>query len=630
MQATMPTKTNTLGQRPAPKKVIAAICLACGILTTASPAATDKSGVIAGETWTKAMSPIRVVGDITVANLTIEHSVEILFTGNFEFDCPGILRAIGEETDKIWFHGDTGITWKGINFLNSTPGSVMDWCIVQNSAANGIAITDSFPAISNCEIKNNSGSVGGGMDIRLNVQGTLVLSKCTISNNTAATGGGGVYSYTAANSVIRYTDCYFIDNLARTTNGNSGGGGGYFAGTGKFELFRCVFRGNDVQVTDNNIETYYSLGGGLYVGSGTVSLWCSDFQDNTALVSGTGSVDPFKNPSYPRGGGIYVNAGSASLSNCIIRKNIVVGGGSRYGGGCCLAGGTARVENCTIASNTYEGLYRSAGTLTVINSIIYSNNSNGTQVTGTATISYSDVQNGYAGTGNLNVNPILDPVTAKISKFSSCVDAGNPDPAYNDIVFDPPLAWGSYGTARNDMGAHGGPGAALWEYPRDPRPEIISITGSGTHRFGDTITLTASVAGIPPFSYQWSRNGVAVADDPPRVTGAKAATLVILNAGAADAGMYTVSVNSLLGYGSDTSPPPTAPVEISPLWIDLKMFAGVIIQAQPGKTVKVEYSNDLVSWTTLTQLVLPTSPYTYYDTDSPNHPKRFYRAVEVP
>jgi hypothetical protein len=52
----------------------------------------------------------------------------------------------------------------------------------------------------------------------------------------------------------------------------------------------------------------------------------------------------------------------------------------------------------------------------------------------------------------------------------------------------------------------------------------------------------------------------------------------------------------------------------------------------PGKTVKVEYSNDLSSgsWTTLTQLVLPSSPYTYYDPDSPNHPKRFYRAVEVP
>ena len=122
MQATLPTKINTLGQRPAPKKVLAAICLACGILTTAAPAATDKSGVIAGEIWTKAMSPIRVVGDIIVANLIIEPGVEVLFTGNFKFDCPGILKAQGEGYDDsatIKFHGDTGITWKGINFDNS-------------------------------------------------------------------------------------------------------------------------------------------------------------------------------------------------------------------------------------------------------------------------------------------------------------------------------------------------------------------------------------------------------------------------------------------------------------------------------------------------------------------------------
>jgi hypothetical protein len=61
------------------------------------------------------------------------------------------------------------------------------------------------------------------------------------------------------------------------------------------------------------------------------------------------------------------------------------------------------------------------------------------------------------------------------------------------------------------------------------------------------------------------------------------------------------------------------------------MFAGVIIQAAPGTTVKVEYTNDLASgsWTQLWQGAVPTSPYTYYDADSPNHPRRFYRAVEV-
>lgn len=330
--------------------------------------------------------------------------------------------------------------------------------------------------------------------------------------------------------------------------------------------------------------------------------------------------------------------------NCLFCENNVVGFGSS---GCLsLASGTHRVENCTIANNGYVGLATDGGT-TVVNSIIYNNP---TQVSGTApTITYSNIQNGYAGTGNIDQSPLFRaddtvpspwpwptpvptswPWPSRLSGSSPCKDAGSPDPGYNDLCFYDATTtpWGSLGTARNDMGAYGGQGAYLWEPGSSGQPEIVSITGSGTHRFGDTITLTVSTKGIPPFSYQWFRNGDPVVNDPPRVTGANTATLVIMNAGADDAGYYTVSVGNSYG-GPVTSPPPLAPVELSPLWIDLKMFAGVIIQAQPGKTVKVEYSNDLVSWTPLAQFVLPSSPYTYYDTDSPNHPKRFYRATEI-
>lgn len=158
MKRFQPNRTHT------PKAVLAAILLACGILTTAAPAATDKSGMIAGETWTLAMSPIRVVGDITVVNLTIQRGVEVLFTGNYLFDCQGVLHAAGNATNKIWFHGDTGTTWKGIRFQNSSPGSYMDYCIVQNSNSGGVNVTDSFPIISNCEIKNNTQATGGGLN----------------------------------------------------------------------------------------------------------------------------------------------------------------------------------------------------------------------------------------------------------------------------------------------------------------------------------------------------------------------------------------------------------------------------------------------------------------------------------
>jgi hypothetical protein len=310
--------------------------------------------------------------------------------------------------------------------------------------------------------------------------------------------------------------------------------------------------------------------------------------------------------------------------------SVIKGSASNHkAGGVYVNGGVVQVENSTFASNNREGIYRGGGTVTILNSIIYFNNSNGTQVTGTATITYSDVQGGYTGEGNINVNPLLDPVTAKISKYSFCVDAGNPDPAYNDIVFDPPLAWGSYGTVRNDMGAHGGPGAALWE-DGSGLPKFILLPGCGLIGAGDTVTLKVGVSGIPPFTYLWKKNGEAITDNPPHITGQGTDTLTITNATSADEGNYTVDVTNFMD--TITSSSGGAMVSIDPLRVNVKMFAGLIIQAEEGKTVKVEYSNDLCSgsWTTLAQFVMPKPPYTYYDTDSPNHPKRFYRAAVVP
>ena len=94
---------------------------------------------------------------------------------------------------------------------------------------------------------------------------------------------------------------------------------------------------------------------------------------------------------------------------------------------------------------------------TIINSIVWGN---GTEIIGDATVSYSCVQGGYAGTGNISFNPIF--IAPAAGDFhltavdSPCIDAGNPSSQYNDIAFPPSL-----GTARNDMGAYGGPGAAF-------------------------------------------------------------------------------------------------------------------------------------------------------------------------
>jgi hypothetical protein len=62
----------------------------------------------------------------------------------------------------------------------------------------------------------------------------------------------------------------------------------------------------------------------------------------------------------------------------------------------------------------------------------------------------------------------------------------------------------------------------------------------------------------------------------------------------------------------------------------LQMYAGLTIRGSVGAGYQLQYTDALRptnQWTVLTNLVLPTSPYLWFDIDSPNAPMRFYRAV---
>ncbi len=88
-------------------------------------------------------------------------------------------------------------------------------------------------------------------------------------------------------------------------------------------------------------------------------------------------------------------------------------------------------------------------------------------------IDSSDVVGSWISTNNINADPQLmdtaltagDTVFCILTAGSPCIDAGDPDPTYNDPEDPNNLGyalWPSMGTIRNDMGAYGGPGAAGW------------------------------------------------------------------------------------------------------------------------------------------------------------------------
>jgi hypothetical protein len=113
--------------------------------------------------------------------------------------------------------------------------------------------------------------------------------------------------------------------------------------------------------------------------------------------------------------------------------------------------------NGAIAYNTNDGLRCENDSASVHNIISYFNS--GAQIVGNVTVNYCDVQGGWSsGVGNINYGPVFASDSCLvIQPGSPCIDAGDPDPAYNDVCFPPSL-----GGVRNDMGAHGGPGGCGW------------------------------------------------------------------------------------------------------------------------------------------------------------------------
>ena len=92
--------------------------------------------------------------------------------------------------------------------------------------------------------------------------------------------------------------------------------------------------------------------------------------------------------------------------------------------------------------------------------------------------------------------------------------------------------------------------------PAGASPTIIAQPIGQTVIAGSTVTLSVDAVGTDPLTYQWRRNGTAIA-------GATSATFSIANVQSADAGNYTVIVSN--PYGSVTSDTATLSVVSAPV-----------------------------------------------------------------
>ena len=224
---------------------------------------------------------------------------------------------------------------------------------------------------------------------------TSVLKGFTIRNGSA-TDGGAIYCFGSSPTITK--------NII--SNNSAKGGGGIESGAS-----------SSPSITENTISSNSAqYGGGVYFGSGSPVLTGNFIMNNSASLWG---------------GGIKTHALHATMTN-----NVIAGNTSSWGNGGIEvgSGGSATIINCTITSNSavrYGGGIECSnnGTGTVVNSIIYGNT--GSQISvrlgGSITISYSDIQGGYTGTGNINADPLFTDAANDdyhLTDLSPCLGTG--------------------------------------------------------------------------------------------------------------------------------------------------------------------------------------------------------------
>mgnify|MGYP001321737963 CR=1 FL=1 len=223
--------------------------------------------------------------------------------------------------------------------------------------------------------------------------------------------GGGIYLFSSNPTLTHVT---IVNNMAWY-------GGGMYLNSSNPTLTHVTIGGNSAQ----------NYGGGMYLNSSNPTL--------THVIIGGNSVGQ-------GAGGMYLDYSNPTLTHVIIGWN-----SANIGGGIFIDYSNPTLTHVTIVSNTAgQGggggmyLYFSSNP-TLTNSIIWDNSPQSIVIdSGTPTITYSDIEGGWEGEGNIDSDPLFN-VDFTLRDGSPCIDSGDLNLWYQDLD----------GT-RADMGVTGG------------------------------------------------------------------------------------------------------------------------------------------------------------------------------
>jgi hypothetical protein len=322
---------------------------------------------------------------------------------------PGTTRVLYVDDDAP--PGGDGLSW-ATAFNN--PKAAM-------KAANGseqIWIASGRYSVSNLEIKNLVELCGGfaGYETKLNER--------DVQANPTVLSANQEDRMLVAEDVIATIDGLTIieGNAWRRTTER---GGGLFAGGGAHVTVRnCMFMGNKSN----------RFGGAIYIDDGsTASIERTSFMNNLAVHGGAirlpGGGDTtvsdclfYENGASTAGGAVYVDSNGSTqpeFINCTFVDNRTKNPSAGYGGAIHILGGTeCALTNCVVWHNSEPQLGIETGAIASF------------------VVEYSNVQGGYAGTGNIDVSPhFMDWIhdDLRYHPGSVGIDAGNNDVVTSDF-----------------------------------------------------------------------------------------------------------------------------------------------------------------------------------------------------